>query len=524
MTHNNSPSGSKKPITLDEIIRKVTGYTGDHAADQKKLAKEFCEQKREAVVRVHGREAMRTKPSEEVEEVMIEKFLVALNGMGGWEGWEGTSREDQKQLLEQLVEETRHHFGELDLATLPEPERRVELLFARSWCAMHKDLNTFKAGATRLGRFWKEEGLDGPVKLLSQDQEKAEALTAQDNADGDLENAVGGAVKLTSLIGALVNNKDEGKGCSEEFRTYTFTRLGKVITYPDTSNVRYQCYGDAAAEIIRHADLYTDFVNQHGMKKKGAAGPNHMEINILKGLGDPTTMTEIAVLALYHESVSKPYAMQVCGVINENKNALDLGPLHHDLETHCDTIIGEPSLLIGNTISHTTGAFYGTPWNQDTIDCIRSRQNQLPHLEQALVAFFKGAREKWPAFTEEFHPNSEASQLTAEEKALVFRSPTNDHSEGAGAMCKQWSRRAPTMTTHQRNARVQVQLSGPGLLEFNHSLGQEDLAFTRRRAREIDASKLPLKERQAQASSPYSKSTLFRDSVPGRGKKTLWSG
>lgn len=46
---------------------------------------------------------------------------------------------------------------------------------------------------------------------------------------------------------------------------------------------------------------------------------------------------------------------------------------------------------------------------------------------------------------------------------------------------------------------MQVQLNGPGLLEFSHSLGEEDRAFTRRRARELDAAKLPLKERRAQA-------------------------
>jgi hypothetical protein len=268
---------------------------------------------------------------------------------------------------------------------------------------------------------------------------------------------------------------------------------------PDTSNVRYQCYGDAAAEIIQHPDLYVDFVNQHGMKKRRAAGPNHMEVNILKGLTDPKTMTEMAVLALYHESVSKPYAMQVRGLINEHKNALDLGPLHSDLVTHCDAIINQPSLLIGEAVSHTTGAFYGIPWNQHIIDDILLHQDKFPHLDRALVAFFKGAREKWPAFTEEFRPGSEISGLTVEEKALAFRSPTNDHNEGAGAMSKQWSRRAPRMTTHQKNARMQVQLSGPGLLEFNHSLGEEDLAFTRRRARELDAAKLPSKERQAQA-------------------------
>jgi hypothetical protein len=485
-------------MTLDEIIRKITGYSGDHAADQKKLGKEFGREKREAVVRFHGRGAMSLKPSKEVEAVMTNKFLEALDGMGGWEGWEKVPVEEQLQFLEHLVEDTRCHFGELDLASLPERECRIELLFVESWCAMHKDLNTFKAGAVGLAKFWKEEGLGEPVKLLSRAQEMEERA-AKDEGEGDVDQATGGAVKLASLIGALVNNKDEGKGCSEEFRTYTEDRLGKPITFPDTSNVRYQCYGDAAVEIIQHPDLYVDFINQHAMKKKGGAGPNHMESNILKGLADPKTMTEMAVLTLYHESVSKPYAMQVRGLINEHKNALDLGPLHNDIETHCDTIINEPALLIGETVSHTTGAFYGTPWDQHTIDHILSHQDQFPHLNRALVAFFRGAREKWPAFTQEFRPGSKISQLTAEEKLLAFRSPTNDHNEGSGAMSKQWSRRAPRMTSHQKDARMQVQLSGPGLLEFNRSLGEEDLAFTRRRARELDAAKLPSKERRAQA-------------------------
>lgn len=46
---------------------------------------------------------------------------------------------------------------------------------------------------------------------------------------------------------------------------------------------------------------------------------------------------------------------------------------------------------------------------------------------------------------------------------------------------------------------MQIQLNGPGLLEFSHSLGEEDKAFTHCRARKLDAAKLPLKERQAQA-------------------------
>ena len=496
--HNDSPSGSKIPITLDEIVRKVTGYSGDHAADQKKLAKEFCKQKREAVVRFHGREVMLSKPIEELEKVAMAKFEESLNGMGGWEGWEKLSEEDRLQFLERLTKDTQCDFGEQYLAGLPEHDRRIELLFVPSWCAMHKDLNTFKAGAVRLAGFWKGEGLDGPVKLPSQGQER-EALAAKEERVDDVDQAVGGAVKLTSLIGALVKNKDEGKGCSEEFQTYTYARLGKSIAFPDTSNVRYQCYGDATVEIVQHPDIYIDFVNQHGMKKRGAAGPNHMESNILKGLQDPKTMTEMAVVTLYHESVSKPYAMQVRGLINEHKNALDLGPLHDDIKAHCDLVIKNPTLLIGDAVSYTTGAFYGTPWNQQSIDSILSHRERFPHLDRALIAFFEGARDKWPAFTEEFRPDSEISQLTTEEKKLAFRSPTNDHNEGSLAMYKQWSRRAPRMTTHQKNARMQVQLNGPGLLEFSHSLGEEDRAFTRHRARVLDAAKLPSKERNAQA-------------------------
>jgi len=89
---------------------------------------------------------MLLKPVEEVERVFGEKFLEVLSGVGGWEGWRALSTEDQTQQLGDLKEEVQRHFGELDLAGLPEFERRIKLLFLWSGCAMHKDLNTFKGG------------------------------------------------------------------------------------------------------------------------------------------------------------------------------------------------------------------------------------------------------------------------------------------------------------------------------------------------------------------------------------------
>ena len=41
--HNDSLSGRLDHITVDEIVQKVTGYSGDHASDQKRLTGEFCD-------------------------------------------------------------------------------------------------------------------------------------------------------------------------------------------------------------------------------------------------------------------------------------------------------------------------------------------------------------------------------------------------------------------------------------------------------------------------------------------------
>ena len=91
------------------------------------------------------------------------------------------------------------------------------------------------------------------------------------------------------------------------------------------TSAQHQVAPDAAMEIIQHLDLYVDFINQHGMKKKDVTGPNHMECNILGGLADPPIKTKMAVLALYHKSVSKLYTMQICSLVNKQKNVLDLG-------------------------------------------------------------------------------------------------------------------------------------------------------------------------------------------------------
>ena len=497
--YEKSPTGSKEPMKDTEIGRKATGYSADHAADQQKLSKELYAYKQSCSLQFQGAEVMKLKSEGGVGGVVGEEFGGILAEVGDLGGWETRSTEDQEKLLGRLIERVCVHFGKLAFAELPERVQRIFGLWLWSGCCMHKDLNTFKAGAVRLSKFWKGVAGKGPVKLLSRRSEEKEELTGLDARDCELSNTSGGAAKLADLVGALVRNKVETKGYPDEFRTYSKDQLGYEIPFPDTSNTRYQCYGNAATELIRDPDFYIGFLNQHGKKKKRGAGLNHMEKNIVKGLEDPATRTELAVFSLYSEAISKPYAISVRGSLNESKNALDLGPAHLQIIGHIDTLAKNPDLLIGDHTSHETGALYGTRWDQDIINHVHSIRDQLPHLRQALVAFLQGAQAKWVGFTKEFGPGSEISDTTAEERRLSFRSPTNDHSEGAGAMWKQWSRRAPSMTTHQKNARIFIQLNSPDIQMFMHDLPEPDQAFARRKAREMDGAKLPAKECEAQA-------------------------
>lgn len=222
-------------------------------------------------------------------------------------------------------------------------------------------------------------------------------------------------------------------------------------------------------------------------------------MNILKGLMNPETWTKLAVFTLYSGAISKPYALSVQGSYNESKNALDMGEAHQQIITHINTLIKNPDLLIGNCASCKTGALYGTPWNQAVINYLHSIHDKLPFLQQALLAFLHGAQAKWIIFTREFAQWSDISNSTAEEHLLLFWSPTNDHSEGAGAMWKLWSRHCSSMTTHQKDAWLFMQLNHPDVETYSHNLPEPDQAFTHTKACEINASKHPAKEHEAQA-------------------------
>ena len=111
-----------------------------------------------------------------------------------------------------------------------------------------------------------------------------------------------GAIKLTRLVGALINHKDDKKGYHDLFRHFCHAVIHREVNFPDTSNTRYQCYCNAATELITNRALYVEFMAFIEYSKT-TPGLNHLKQNILTGLDNLPTRTELTVLSLYSQAI-----------------------------------------------------------------------------------------------------------------------------------------------------------------------------------------------------------------------------
>jgi hypothetical protein len=92
------------------------------------------------------------------------------------------------------------------------------------------------------------------------------------------------------------------------------------------------------------------------MYSKTKIGLNHLEQNILMGLKDTPTLTELVVLALYALSVSFLHMRVARGLTNGRRvNALDMGPFHAKVIAFCEAVADNPDLLLAPDASYKTG-------------------------------------------------------------------------------------------------------------------------------------------------------------------------
>jgi len=448
--YNASPFGTEHYFDPRKIWRKMAGYLSDHASDQKKVFRELAKYHSECDLELRGEALMLLEDPDtesEIEQVLDEKGEEMLKEVGGAAHWRELPEEEHLRLGKKLIRDAEICLGERVLERLPDDQKEDAIGCYWSGCGMHKDLNAVKEGADRMSKWWEEAEKVPPVALTNK-------FKVETGPGSKVCRSDRGGVKLTNLVGALLRHRDSERGQQDRFRTFSRTVLKTEVCFPDTSNTRYQCYTRAAAEILRHRELYLDFLTFLATTKTSTPGElNHMEENIRRGITDRSTITEIVVLTLYGEAISIPFAQFLRS--SGDRNGLDLGPDYDRFKRHIQYIIDHPDLLIGPKIDAAAGSLDGQPWEDaDIIHKIEGIYPDYPDLKGALVAFFQGALDKLETFTEEFKEGSPLSKATPEDRWRAFRRPTNDRNEGALGLLRCMYRRYSNIKFRQLNARL----------------------------------------------------------------------
>ncbi len=259
---------------------------------------------------------------------------------------------------------------------------------------------------------------------------------------------------MAQIAGSIFNHKDDKKGHHDLFRYWWWEHIGTPFTFPDTSNNRFQSYCDTAGALLFYSQQFMAFLENLQINKQNSR-LNHMEQNLWNVLKCKYTTTELAILAIYAESISYPYMKAICVSSDKNQNMLNLGPLHHCVYDYMQKIIANPDILLSSDVSYATATLDGEEWqNPAVIEKIHDISTSLPHLQDLLVVFFKGAAETWKCFTSEFAPGGLIDEATAEERELAWMPATNDENEGALGSFRHLMRNQPQLTLLNHNALV----------------------------------------------------------------------
>ncbi|KAJ7670665.1 hypothetical protein DFH06DRAFT_1369651 [Mycena polygramma] len=253
----NSTVGADAPVDPDTLPARATGYNGDHAADQKKLGrgiggedgwKQQCDRK------LRGEKELKSWHQDDLLPFIMRAAARKIESAGGMEAFNALPLPEQDILNKSMFVEICVDVGsDVFKAMSPEEQRETDL-FIWAGCCMHKELNTVKGGNTAMIASWVEH--QAPIRLMNKDNKAA--ADAGNSAAKTRAEAVseGGGVKLTSLAGMLFHHKDKKKGEGALFHIWFEDKLGYDISFPDTSNTRYQSHCETAAVLLLYRELF----------------------------------------------------------------------------------------------------------------------------------------------------------------------------------------------------------------------------------------------------------------------------
>ncbi|KIJ10714.1 hypothetical protein PAXINDRAFT_85617 [Paxillus involutus ATCC 200175] len=497
--YNDSPLSQRAGTRLSSfgVTQKLMGINGDHSSDQLKFFAGAKEWKKDNTYLELGYNALKGPQSSKLVEAIVIAHNELLQEAGGPDAWNTLSLEI-RSMRERTAQE---RFGEEAFNSLSEGEQRQWTLIVRAGCCMHKELNGVKGGCAEMAACWEKSGFEPPILLANKDNAATlKGISGTDNTDSltaaelrAFEVSGRGGPKTTSTAGAIFNNKDDKKGLQDVHRQYFVAIKGPGVstTFPDTSNIHYQSHCFAAEELITYLDNYIALLIQTRYKKE-KRNFSHMEENLFNALNDPSTLTELAVLILYAAAVGRPYMLIVRGDGSGETNILDLGPFHHHVKNHTQKLVDSPDLLLAEDASPESATLDGKMWqNPHAITAVQklAKEDKLPNLKNALVAFFRGSLQVWNRLTSEFASDSANASMSATERERAWMLTTNNCNEGALGAYRVRARQKPTMTLHQYNAEALYRHNNTA--EFiSSTCTEEDQRWLMAKAREVDASGL----------------------------------
>ncbi|KAJ7144105.1 hypothetical protein C8R44DRAFT_865099 [Mycena epipterygia] len=439
-TYNASPLGRAHPEDPRSFFLKIMGMMTDHANDQMKLRALFKAFKQQVDREVRG------------------------EPVGGMEAWDALPVLERVRVNGTLHGELCKRYGQQEFDGLPQEEKDEADFFLGGGCFMHKDLNAHRGGVERMMISWLKNGFQQPVLLMNKDNEAAAnsgSAAAKERAE---KVSSRGGVKLCELMGMFLNNKDDKKGMQDGHGVYfnAHEHIGYAIRFPDMSNTQYQCFSEAAAEIITNLPVYRQLMEFIRDRKMSLAF-NHLESNIWKGINDLRTIIELVVLLWYGQNFSHPIMRILRSSVGGLRNLWDQGPAIRKIIEHCRCVIADPDIICADILSYETAAMDGQPW--ECPEAMYAAHALLPTLPMnevraALVAFLEGALETW----ERFGSSDVLSvDLTDAQKRKAWMLATNDANEGwLGSNARVAKRRAPNATLEFINAKSQFKHNDTG--------------------------------------------------------------
>ena len=303
----------------------------------------------EVVKQILGEDAVLEMDDADVDAAFEHGQKEMIKQAGGKEAWALLSPDQHRSLSAGMIKQVLISLGESEYSDLTEEQCRELDFFVWVGCGCHKNTNTVLGGHVAIMKWWEENNLPGPVLLANKDNTAvlrtldpdSEPTAAHEHA---LQSSTHGGIKATDIAGAIFRNKDHKKG-QQDITVLWFEFFGDSFTFPSTSNNHYGSHCAAAACLLMHLDKFIEFLEFIRDKKKNCTF-NNMESNLYKALKCNSTLTELAVMALYAQAISHPYIWYICAP-GRDLNMLDLGPLHNEVLIHMQKIINTPDLLVG---------------------------------------------------------------------------------------------------------------------------------------------------------------------------------